>query len=134
MLLRVFQAQWGTVRNMQFVFHGFHGAAVSIAWGQKRHFLQVVPKKRGHICPQTSFSAPAQGLAFAAEAGLWVQFRFGAPTAWAKLQDVAVMQQAIEHGTNSSRGALNRWGRRPPDSAKRSAAALRAGYAGRVSF
>ncbi len=32
---------------------------------------------------------------------LWRQGRFGAPTSWAALQDVAVMQQAVKHRTDS---------------------------------
>jgi len=50
-----------------------------------------------------SFSESAHTISFASEARSstsrrhW-QLRFCAPTTWAKLQDVAMMQQPIEHG------------------------------------
>jgi len=42
-----FPSAVGTVENMQFVFHGFQGAAVSIAWVPKIAFFKLGPKKLG---------------------------------------------------------------------------------------
>jgi len=101
-----FPSAVGTVQNMQFVFHRFHSAAVSIALSPKKSLSSRRSQKVGPYFSSDEFFA----------AGAWSDLRCGcrstnagsrrrqlhfrAPAAWAKLQDVTVMKQPIEHGAD----------------------------------
>jgi hypothetical protein len=59
-ILPSFPSAVGTVENMQFVFHGSSCAAVSIAYGREKHFLQGSVKKLGPHSTSTEFFATAE--------------------------------------------------------------------------